>query len=399
MSPRHQAAGAVSAAQAEKLHDLGRFDEALALYRVLLAQDPFNVHLHNDYNDLLYRLDRKEDYLKSFDRAPPNRGLYLAKATLLMHGRRHDEARAVFAAMLARGPGDKHAGVGLATALSRLGEHDKSAALFEKLVETYPGDANLCGNAAAAALARGDAIRALALCQRGHAAQPDNQVCLALMGTAWRLAGDARDEDLSGYDSLIGIFDLEPPQGFSRMADFNAELDTYLDRLHPHNKEHIAQSLRGGSQTVEQVFGAGHDLIDRLEHRIAEAVRRYIAHMKTDEKHQFLSRKRRDFAFSGSWSSRLSAQGFHANHFHPEGWISSCYYVALPDAVKDEQSRQGWIKFGEPDFPTSLKEPVRRALQPAAGRLILFPSYMWHGTIPFDAAGARTTIAFDAVPG
>jgi hypothetical protein len=29
---------------------------------------------------------------------------------------------------------------------------------------------------------------------------------------------------------------------------------------------------------------------------------------------------------------------------------------------------------------------------------MLFPSYMWHGTIPFHDAAARTTIAFDAVP-
>jgi tetratricopeptide (TPR) repeat protein len=387
---------AVTAAQAEKLHDQGRFDEALALYRVLLAQDPFNVMLHNDYNDLLYRLDRQEDYLKSFDRAPPNRGLYLAKATLLMHGKRPAEARDVFAAMLARGPGDKHAGVGLATALSRMGEHDKAAALFESLVAQYQTDANLFGNAAAAAIARGDAAHALALCERGHAIAPGNQVCLALMSTAYRLLDDERDEALSGYDDLVRLFDLEAPRGFSAMADFNAELDSYLDRLHPHRREHVAQSLRGGSQTVEQVFGAGHELIDRLEARIAEAVRRYIAELKPDACHPFLSRKRRGFAFSGSWSSRLSDRGFHANHFHPEGWISSCYYVALPEAAQDETARQGWIKFGEPDFATPLKE--RRAIQPAPGRLILFPSYLWHGTIPFHDTRARTTIAFDVVP-
>jgi tetratricopeptide (TPR) repeat protein len=387
---------AFTAAQAEKLHDQGRFDEALALYRVLLAQDPFNVMLHNDYNDLLYRLDRQEDYLKSFDRAPPNRGLYLAKATLLMHGKRPAEARDVFAAMLARGPGDKHAGVGLATALSRMGEHDKAAALFESLVAQHQTDANLFGNAAAAAIAWGDAARALALCERGHAIAPGNQVCLALMSTAYRLLDDERDEVLSGYDDLVRLFDLEAPRGFSAMADFNAELDSYLDRLHPHRREHVAQSLRGGSQTVEQVFDAGHELIDRLEARIAEAVRRYIAELKPDARHPFLSRKRRGFAFSGSWSSRLSDRGFHANHFHPEGWISSCYYVALPEAAQDETARQGWIKFGEPDFATPLKE--RRAIQPAPGRLILFPSYLWHGTIPFHDTRARTTIAFDAVP-
>ena len=39
-----------------------------------------------------------------------------------------------------------------------------------------------------------------------------------------------------------------------------------------------------------------------------------------------------------------------------------------------------------------------RAIQPKPGRLVLFPSYMWHGTIPFQQNAVRTTIAFDVVP-
>jgi hypothetical protein len=46
----------------------------------------------------------------------------------------------------------------------------------------------------------------------------------------------------------------------------------------------------------------------------------------------------------------------------------------------------------------TLKNPVRRAIQPVTGRLVLFPSYMWHGTVPFHDKSARTTIAFDVVP-
>jgi hypothetical protein len=70
----------------------------------------------------------------------------------------------------------------------------------------------------------------------------------------------------------------------------------------------------------------------------------------------------------------------------------------VPDAVKDETAIQGWIKFGEPAFDVALKQPIRRAIQPAQGRLVLFPSYTWHGTVPFHDRAARTTIAFDVVP-
>jgi hypothetical protein len=41
---------------------------------------------------------------------------------------------------------------------------------------------------------------------------------------------------------------------------------------------------------------------------------------------------------------------------------------------------------------------VRCAIKPIPGTLVLFPSYMWHGTVPFHAPASRTTIAFDAVP-
>jgi Putative 2OG-Fe(II) oxygenase len=31
--------------------------------------------------------------------------------------------------------------------------------------------------------------------------------------------------------------------------------------------------------------------------------------------------------------------------------------------------------------------------------LVLFPSYFWHGTVPFESSADRLTIAFDVVPG
>jgi hypothetical protein len=41
---------------------------------------------------------------------------------------------------------------------------------------------------------------------------------------------------------------------------------------------------------------------------------------------------------------------------------------------------------------------IRRTIQSRPGTLVLFPSYLWHGTIPFHAEQTRTTIAFDVVP-
>jgi hypothetical protein len=142
------------------------------------------------------------------------------------------------------------------------------------------------------------------------------------------MLGDERDEVLNGYDSLIQIYDLDPPEGFSDMESFNAELNAWLDRAHPTTREYLDQSLRNGSQTPDKLFGVGHDLVERLQLRIREAITRYIAGMKADERPCPVVAAGQ-FDYTGSWSSRLRDCGFHTNHIHPEGWISSCYCVAL----------------------------------------------------------------------
>jgi hypothetical protein len=85
-------------------------------------------------------------------------------------------------------------------------------------------------------------------------------------------------------------------------------------------------------------------------------------------------------------------------HVHPLGWLSSAYYVQVPPEITGSDVHGGGIKFGEPDIRIGTHGAARRLIQPAVGRLVLFPSYMWHGTIPFTAGITRMTVAFDVVP-
>jgi tetratricopeptide (TPR) repeat protein len=384
------------AIRAEILQDFKRHDEALALTRDMVRREPENPEWHKFHNALLYRL-RHDDYLKSYDSAPDSAALLLSKAYFLSHEKRAQEALEAYARAAALEPDNGLAAAGVANSLAMLGRHCEAMAAFERLL-AKDKNAELYGCAAEAALLAGDPEKSAHLCEQALALAPHDQIALSLLSTAWRLTADERDEALSGYDSLIRSFELEAPEGFSSMGDFNAELNAWLDSLHPNTREYLDQSLRGGTQTPDQIFGKGHALIEKIRARIDQAVGRYIAEMKEDDKHPLLSRRARDFRYSGSWSSRLRDCGFHVNHIHPAGWISSCYYVAVPKVTEDAEQRQGWIKFGEPSFTVPLKDPIRRAIQPRPGRLVLFPSYMWHGTIPFHDAQPRTTIAFDVVP-
>jgi uncharacterized protein (TIGR02466 family) len=116
-----------------------------------------------------------------------------------------------------------------------------------------------------------------------------------------------------------------------------------------------------------------------------------------DPRHPLLGQPRdRPIRFAGSWSVRLSGGGYHANHVHPDGWISSALYIVLPPDLGDAEA--GFLVLGQPQAQLGLDLAPTRVVEPKPGRLALFPSWMWHGTRPFGE-GERMTVAFDvAVP-
>ena len=383
----------------EILTSLHRYEDALEVLRTQIDASRQDEHLHKRYNDLLYVLGRENEpeFLASYGKMPENEALQSAKAGFLLRLRRDNEAYCVFQHLLARNPAHEHAASGAARALDMMGRHEEAGQLLDRALVLNPRSAVLFNARAATALSENDPEKAAAMAQKAVTIAPFYQYALANLGTAWRLLKDERDEALNGYDMLVRVFDLEPPEGFSDMESFNAELSAALEQLHPHGREFLDQSLRGGTQTHGSLFAVRHPLVERLKLRFDAAIKRYINDLKGPAEHPLRARRNKKFCYGGSWSSRLCDQGFHVNHIHPEGWISSCYYAGVPNAVRDEDAKQGWIKFGEPAFGHGLS--WRRALQPAPGRLVLFPSYMWHGTIAFRAPEPRITIAFDVVPG
>ena len=388
--------------RANTLVHLRRNEEALAGFRRYLARDPGNIAVHLEMNALLYRMGRDDEFLASFEEAardsPQAAELLRQKGGLLMRVERNEEALESLARAAALENDNPETLRGTAMALANLGRFEESVAAYERSLALRPDDSVTKINLATVLLRADDSLRALRITDEVVAHSPFDQGALAVHELALRASGDARAERLADYERHVRVFDLEPPPGFSSMADFNAALNAHLDSLHTDMREHVDQTLRRGSQTLDTLFEGSAPLIAALRTRIEEAVTAYIGDMREGDGHPLAARRTDGFSFPGSWSSRLYDHGFHTNHIHPKGWISSCYYVAVPDAAEDEIARQGWIKFGEPAFAMPLRDAVRRSVKPVPGRLVLFPSYMWHGTVPFHAPTARTTIAFDAIP-
>lgn len=205
---------------------------------------------------------------------------------------------------------------------------------------------------------------------------------------AWRMAGDPRADWRLG--TSIRTFDLAdelPP--LDRVANV-------LRRLHDVSGEYLDQSVRGGTQTDGPLFSRIDPDLRAVRGVVLGAVDRYRRDLApSDPNHPLLGPRRdRRLRFAGSWSVRLRPGGAHANHVHPQGWISSALYIALPGSDPD---RRGWLTLGQPQASLGLDLTPLRFVEPRPGRLVLFPSWLWHGTIPFHA-GERLTIAFDIAP-
>ena len=207
---------------------------------------------------------------------------------------------------------------------------------------------------------------------------------------AWRLAGDARSQWLEGDPNLVQLIDLT-----STLPPIN-ELGETLRKLHVAKGEYVDQSVRGGTQTDGPLLSRIDPLIKQLRFSIVEAVKAYVAQLpKYDARHPLLSQRRdRRIRFSGSWSVKLQSRGCHANHTHPQGWISSALYISLPPRDPADAEDAGWFTLGEPQDQLGIALPPWRKIEPKTGHLVLFPSWMWHGTLPF-AKGERLTVAFD----
>lgn len=269
------------------------------------------------------------------------------------------------------------------------GDTDRAGTLLATIPHAVPGrSAEMArhqlraGDAAAAAASLEDARR------QGGADQP----LWALTELAWRAIGDQRHAWLLDADRMVRAID--------HVMDATAApaLAGALRRLHGTKGRPLGQSVRGGTQTRGNLALRAEPEVQAAIKAFGQAIRSYLAALPpADPHHPLLAHRDKPVRIGAAWSIRLQASGFHVNHIHSEGIISSAYYVAVPPTLAPA-SREGWLTLGQPPGDIRLAlEPIAR-VEPRPGRLCLFPSFLYHGTTPFRD-GERITIAFDVAPG
>jgi predicted Zn-dependent protease len=379
-----------------------RFDEAEAELRQLVRAWPGHALAQANLAELVWmRSDDAELACAELDaalaRQPQLHALRASKARLLLSARRARDALAVIDAGLALADRDPEL---LRTASAIALEFDGPRALdyAQRLLAVAPNDYGARVAFGNACLAVGRAQAALEAADALHRANPTDGQALAMRADALRMLGDARYRELLDYQGLVRPALLDVPDGWPNLAAYLDDLVADLTRSHVLRAHPVINSLRGGTQVQLIPQDSTYASIRAFPQAIDGPIRRYMEAIGhgTDP---MRSRNTGRYRISGMWSVRLRPHGFHVNHYHQDGWISSACYLHLPPAL-DRHTGEGWIQFGESAFPTRPPLEPEYAVKPEPGLLVLFPSYMWHGTVPFSGGADeyRMTIAFDVVP-
>lgn len=376
--------------QALALISESRLAEARDLLGALLRQQPDWLDGHKALATLNWISGQCQgfcDHLGPACRAQPdNSALWLAWFRNLAQARQWDAALAVL------DEAERHLGTTPTLLVSRLfvaiesGDAARSEGLLAATAEIRGDVTSLCR--IRHALRQGDARRAEA------EALPLTATASAMLywpylSLAWRLLGDHRAEWLDRPDQLI----RQQEAGWS--AAELTELAQLLRGLHTAAQPYVEQSVRGGTQTDRSVLLRHEPMLQRIKARLLELVRDYVGGLPApDPQHPLLGAPRGEFLIEGSWSVRLARQGHNVPHTHAMGWLSTAFYVSLPKAEQMGPPPAGHIAFGQPPAELGLPLDPYQTIAPAPGRLVIFPSTMWHGTVPFED-GERLVIAFD----
>jgi len=386
---------------AHRFHQQGRLAEAEAVYGELLARSPGHPELLRLLGLLKYQAGQAGPAIELLHRA-------------VEAGSRDGRAQTALGCILGE-TGDQEAAIACLrevvaahpqqqTALFNLGmllmndprRLEEATGAFEAVLSLDGSNDLARGALARVLLSRRRPQQALAQIERVLARNAGDVQALAHKTAALSLLGDdAAVAALADLD-MLHIDRFEGGGGFADATELNA-------RLAAHILEHptlgVERTTSNGMDT-DEILDSSEPAIVALIEFVTAAVEQMTDGLSLDAGHPFPASRPERWYLSG-WGVRMWRGGFQIPHYHKDAWISGVYYVQLPPVVHERSdSQEGWIEFGRgPDEIYHDSTPQLRRIQPEEGKLIAFPSYFWHRTLPFEDDHERLCISFNVVPG
>ena len=203
-------------------------------------------------------------------------------------------------------------------------------------------------------------------------------------------------EELICFSSLVRTINTEILTS-EKIVEFNKELRNALTEDPRRREEKNAKgwAIRGGT-VIRNLFETTNSSILKFEVLLRKAIDYYISNLPDNAEHPFLMGKTKKYTIDSCWVNLLDPGDFQSSHIHNNGWMSGVYYLDEPE-IEPDKKHAGWIEFNRAGYnlPHFAGEKGIELIKPKAGMFIFFPSYVWHGTIPYTHKYNRISISFD----
>lgn len=380
------------------LHMRGHVGAGIREYEGVLARRPDDLDLRCNLAHALLEAGRGGQGLACLREARRGAGhpqLRAAEGALLHALGRDGEALAVLRAVTATGQVDETAWLNLALVERARGAHAAALAALDEACDIGPDHARAAAERVETLLLLGRADEACEAADGFLSRHPADRQVLAAAALALEAAGH-RDAARQIADPPRMVTLHDHADGVLTPA-LCAELAAIVEQDASARDDPFGKATQGGRQTGE-LDPASHPALLALESLLLDLSRAAAPEGADDG----------DVALR-IWGTRLAAGGAQSPHHHPLGEMSGVVYVGLPPGMQAEDPRAGGLAFGRPPARISaapgLGGPAGQAgsgmaehvVAPAPGLVALFPSHLWHATLPFSADGARVSLAFDAV--
>lgn len=293
----------------------------------------------------------------------------------------------------------------IAVVLHRSGRLGQACGIYRRATMLAPDRDFLFHNWCLALMTLGETTQAAEISARWLARKPGNIRALAFRALSLWECEDPAAGFLLDFDRFVRTSRIAVPDGYQTLAEFNAALESSVlnhptlatpDDSHPtYHDPHL--------KITEEILGEQRGPVADLEAVIQDHVDAYFSFLGEDRRHPFVKYRPRSYRLSG-WAAVLDRQGAQHQHIHEDGYLSGCYYIRIPDEVRNQQAGEGATVAGglevgrPPDELNCKRQPSVRTIRPEPGLMVLFPAYMFHRTIPFQSEEQRICIAFDVLP-
>ena len=175
------------------------------------------------------------------------------------------------------------------------------------------------------------------------------------------------------------------------------ELEELTHKLMTDERNATRRTNAGGWHYAFDIFELRNPVVRSFQQIMEQHVQAFLNHFRPED------RKKKDAFRLRGWINVNRAGHSNLLHSHPGSFLSATYYLRVPARMKG-----GEIYFRDPRGPAvamyetpGIELPwvgtgVGIPFSPAAGHLLIFPSWLEHRVAPFRGSGERISIAFNA---